>query len=254
MKRFLGLVAVVSVVIGAQLRLDAGAKAGVGAAQPDDGDLVAQGEELYLTGCVSCHGREGIGVEGNGPALVGVGAAAVDFYVTSGRMPAVAGVDEQPKRKPPVYDREETDALIAYITSLGGDGPSIPNVEIDAADLALGGELYRANCASCHNASGIGGALSYGAEAPSLGAATPVQVVEAMRIGPGQMPRFGDEAFSAEEANAIATYVEYLEDPEDPGGFSLGRVGPVSEGFVALLFGLGGLVALSVWIVGRRHA
>lgn len=248
------LVAITSVVIGAQLRLDAGAGAGVGASQSDDDDAVAQGEQLYLTGCVSCHGSEGIGVEKNGPPLIGVGAAAVDFYVTTGRMPAAAGLDKQPPRKNPVYDRAETDALIAYITSLGGEGPSIPEVEIATADLALGGELYRANCASCHNASGIGGALSYGDFAPSLGEATPVQVVEAMRIGPGQMPRFGDEAFSTEEANAIAAYVDYLQDPGDPGGFSLGRVGPVSEGFVALLFGLGGLVALSVWIVGRRHA
>jgi quinol---cytochrome-c reductase cytochrome c subunit len=184
-KRVFVLAAVASVVIGAQLRLDAGADAGAardgGATQPGDDDLVAQGEELYLTGCVSCHGREGIGVEGNGPQLVGVGAAAVDFYVTTGRMPAVAGDDVQPQRKKPVYDRAETDALIAYIGSLGGDGPSIPEVEIDPASLALGGELYRANCASCHNASGIGGALSYGSEAPSLGEATPEQVVEVTR-------------------------------------------------------------------------
>ncbi len=248
MKRVLVLVAAGSVVVGAQLRLDAGAGARAGAAQTGDG------EQLYLTGCVSCHGGDGIGVEGNGPALVGVGAASVDFYVTTGRMPAVEGVDEQPQRKKPVYDRDETDALIAYITSLGGDGAPIPDVDIDSADLARGGELFRANCASCHNASGIGGALSYGADAPSLDEATPVQVVAAMRIGPGQMPVFGDEAFSAEQADAIAAYVIYLQNPEDPGGLSLGRVGPVSEGFVALLFGLGGLVAVSVWVVGRRHA
>ena len=239
------------VVVGAQLRLDGGA--GAGAGQPDDGD-VARGEQLYLTGCVSCHGGDGVGVDGRGPTLVGTGAASVDFYLTTGRMPATEGTNEQPERKKPVYDRDETDALIAYITSLGGDGPPVPEVDLTGAELALGGELFRANCASCHNASGIGGALSYGADAPSLDDSTPVQVVEAMRIGPGEMPVFGEEAFAAEEANAIAAYVQYLQHPDDPGGFSLGRVGPVSEGFVALLFGLGGLMAVSVWVVGRRHA
>lgn len=229
----------------------------VAAAQPPGDDAlvvgVGEGRDLYLTGCVSCHGAEGVGVEARGPTLVGVGAAAVDFWVGTGRMPAAAGTYEQSKRKAPVYDAAQIDALTAYIETFGGGGPPVPEVNLEAADLALGGELYRANCAACHNSAGIGGALSYGNWAPALDEAAPLQVVEAMRIGPGQMPVFGEDALPGAEADAIAAYVQYLKDPSDPGGLSLGRVGPVTEGFVALLLGLGGVFVISVWVVGRRH-
>ena len=116
--------------------------------------------------------------------------------------------------------------------------------------------LFRANCAPCHQSAGSGGALSYGQNAPDLHQATAVQVVEAMRIGPGQMPVFDERTISDDEARDIAAYVAYLQKPDNRGGLPLGGFGPVTEGFVALLVGLGGLVAVSVWIVGRkrRHA
>jgi ubiquinol-cytochrome c reductase cytochrome c subunit len=221
-------------------------------AAQDDNELVARGEQLYLTGCVSCHGTGGVGVAGLGPSLIGAGAASAYFFLSTGRMPAVEGESGQATRKQPAYDAEEIDALVAYVASLG-EGPPIPVVDLETADLARGGVLYRANCASCHNASGVGGALSYGDTAPSLHESTPVQVVAAMRVGPGQMPVFDEATLDEQAANDIAAYVEYLRDPDDPGGLSLGRIGPVTEGFIALVVGLGGLCVIGAWIVGRRR-
>jgi ubiquinol-cytochrome c reductase cytochrome c subunit len=215
-----------------------------------DADLVAAGEQLYLTGCVSCHGLDGVGTD-QAPTLVGVGAAAADFYLTTGRMPAAYPSGYQSTRKPPAYDDEQIQALVAYVASLG-PGPPIPDVDLDGADLARGGVLFRANCAACHQALANGGALSYGKNAPDLHQATPTQVVEAMRIGPGQMPVFDERLLSEQDARDIAAYVEYLQAPDNRGGLPLEGFGPVTEGFVALLFGLGGLVVLSIWIVGRH--
>jgi ubiquinol-cytochrome c reductase cytochrome c subunit len=226
------------------------ARAATSSTVPVDTSLIAEGHRLYLTGCTSCHGLDGSGVRGRGPSLVGVGAASADFFLSTGRMPAAAGTGRQAKRKQPAYDRRQIDALVAYVASLG-PGPAIPLVSA-AADEVVGGELYRANCASCHQSAGGGGALSYGQQAPALDRSTRRQVVEAMRIGPGQMPVFGPSTISDEQAASIASYVAYLRAPRDQGGIPLGRIGPVTEGFVALVFGLGGLLALGVWLVGSR--
>ncbi len=214
-------------------------------------ELVAQGEQLYLTGCSSCHGAGGMGTD-QAPTLVGVGAASADFYLTSGRMPAAQGEPFQPPRKEPAYPPDQIAALVAYVASLG-PGPPIPSVDVASADLARGGALYRANCASCHQSAGAGGALSYGRSAPDLKHATPTQVEEAMRIGPGEMPVFNSTTLDDRDADDIAAYVQYLRDPDDRGGAALGGNGPVPEGAVALIAGLGGVVAISVWIVGRRR-
>jgi ubiquinol-cytochrome c reductase cytochrome c subunit len=214
-------------------------------------ELVAKGEELYLTGCSSCHGAGGVGTS-QAPTLIGVGAASASFYLTTGRMPAAQAEPFQPPRKQPAYAPDEIDALVAYVASLG-PGPAIPDVDVTDADLSGGGVLYRANCAACHQAAGAGGALSYGHSAPPLHDATPTQVVEAMRIGPGQMPVFNDTTINDRAADDIAAYVQYLRDPENRGGAALGGNGPVPEGFVSLVAGLGGVVAVSLWIVGRRR-
>jgi ubiquinol-cytochrome c reductase cytochrome c subunit len=219
-------------------------------AQPSP-ELVAQGKELYLTGCVSCHGADGVGTN-LAPTLVNTGAASADFYLTSGRMPAAQPAPFQPPRKQPAYSPIQIAALVAYVASLG-DGPPIPSVDTAGADLAHGGVLYRANCASCHQSAGAGGALSYGHSAPRLNEATSTQVVEALRIGPGEMPVFNETTMSPGSAVDIAAYVEYLREPDNRGGAALGGNGPVPEGLVALVAGLGGLVAISVWIVGVRR-
>ena len=210
-----------------------------------------RGRSLYETGCSSCHGVEGRGTE-RYPNLVGVGAASVDFYLTTGRMP----LDQptvQAARKEPAYSREEIDDLVAYVTSLGdGGGPPIPRVDPAAGSLVEGRELYTAFCAACHNSQGSGGALGRDYFAPHLFEATPVQTAEAVRVGPGAMPVFNSQTIDHDELNSIVRYVEYLKDPRDRGGLSLGRVGPVPEGFVAWVVGLGALLLAAFWIGTRE--
>lgn len=216
----------------------------------DDPATIAEGRRLYGRGCVSCHGPEGTGAPA-GPSIEQAGAASAHFYLTSGRMPASVPTGAQPQRKPPAYEPEEITALVAYVASLG-EGPEIPIVHLAEADVAVGGELYRSNCAACHSGTGSGGAQSYGRIAPTLMESTPVQVAEAMRIGPGQMPVFGRETFSDEEVDEIVRYVQFLQEVEDPGGLALGRVGPIPEGFVAIVIGLGATMLAAFWVGKRR--
>lgn len=218
----------------------------------DEPEAIAAGAVLFRRGCVSCHGEGGVGAPG-GPPLLGVGAASAHFYLTTGRMPAnEQGEDANIQRKPPAYSPDEIAALVAYVAALGEGGVPIPDVDPANGDLAHGGELYRLNCAACHGAAGTGGALSYGRNAPTLAEATPVQVAEAIRIGPGQMPRFTSEVLTSEEVDSIVRYVQFLQTVGDPGGFALGRVGPIPEGFVAIVIGLGATLLAAFWIGKRR--
>jgi ubiquinol-cytochrome c reductase cytochrome c subunit len=212
---------------------------------PPPDPRVAAGRELYLTGCSSCHGPEGRGTD-RAPSLVGVGAASADFQLSTGRMPA----DEtggQTARKPPAYDREEIDRLVAYVASLG-PGPEIPHVDLSKGDLALGSVLYANNCASCHSSAGAGGALGHAFVAPNLRKSTATQVAEAVRIGPGAMPRFGHDNLDDHQVASIARYVRYLREPDDRGGLGLGHLGPLPEGFVAWVVGLGACLVAIRWI------
>jgi ubiquinol-cytochrome c reductase cytochrome c subunit len=220
----------------------------------DEGDpLVAEGHELYLTGCSSCHGAEGGGVitpegELRGPSLRHSGAAGAFYYLSTGRMP-LPDPDNQPSRKDPAYTPDEIAALVAFVASLG-DGPEVPDVDIEDADLAVGGVLYRGNCQACHSAFGSGGALSYGFSAPNLYDATPTEIGAALRAGPGLMPVFGEPVVDDEELEDLAAYVVYLRTPANPGGLQVGRNGPVPEGFVAWLFGIGALLVVVAWVGG----
>jgi len=216
--------------------------------RPSD-PLVEQGRRLFQLHCSTCHGLGGRGTH-QGPSLRGVGAAAADFQLSTGRMPLDAP-DQTSSRKRPAFDRAAIAALTAYVASLG-DGPPIPRVDVATADVSRGQRLYSDNCAGCHAASGAGGALGVGASAPSLHRATPVQVVEALRTGPGPMPVFGSDAMGEQQAGDIARYVQYLRQPEDPGGLPLGRIGPIPEGFVAWIVGLGALLLASRWIGARE--
>jgi ubiquinol-cytochrome c reductase cytochrome c subunit len=230
---------------------------GSGSGDPGGGDgdeLIAQGRELYETGCSSCHGPDGRGVVGDdgrerGPSLATAGEAAAYYYLATGRMP-LANSEDQPISKEPAYSPEEIEALVAYVGTLG-TGPDVPDVDPDAGDLALGGEVFRANCQACHSASGVGGALSYGRAAPRLTSATPKEIASAVRVGPGEMPVFGTDLIDSDELNGLVRYVRYLGDPEDPGGLPIGRTGPIPEGFVAWLIGMVALVGLVAWIGTR---
>lgn len=222
-----------------------------------DPDLIAAGRELYLTSCVSCHGDEGQGLDapdGNarGPSIQEAGEAGAYYQLSTGRMP-LADPEDLPTRKEPAFDPGEIDALVAYVASLG-DGPALPGVDTSRGDLAVGGVLYRENCQACHSATGAGGALSYGRAAPPLASATSTQVGAAVRSGPGPMPQFGPDILSIEDVDSVARYVEYLEEPDDRGGLALGRLGPIPEGFMIWVGGLGSLLVLAFWMGKRLSA
>jgi ubiquinol-cytochrome c reductase cytochrome c subunit len=214
-------------------------------------DAVSNGRTLFLASCATCHGTDGGGTD-KAPALIGVGAAAADFELRTGRMPFAGTPGTQAVRKPPAFDDAQIRDLVAYVASLG-PGPAIPQPTVSDSLLSQGEQLFIDNCAPCHGAAAKGGAVGGGWLAPPLDQATPVQVAEALLIGPGQMPVFSD--FTDTERNAIVTYVEYLRSAPDPGGFSIGGVGPVPEGFVGWLLGFGSLL-LIVMLIGRdwhRH-
>lgn len=209
---------------------------------------VKQGRQLFLAGCSTCHGLNAQGGAG-GVSLIGVGASAVVFQVESGRMPLAHGEQQAPRKKPQ-YTPAEVDQLAAYIESQGG-GPVLPKGSLTDGDLALGGELFRTNCASCHNAGGAGGALTYGKYAPKLQPASPRVIYTAMQSGPESMPRFGDNQLSVSEKKAITRYVSFMTKAGQPGGNDLGRFGPVPEGLVIWLVGIGSVVVLTLWIGNR---
>jgi ubiquinol-cytochrome c reductase cytochrome c subunit len=209
---------------------------------------VQEGKTLFAEGCSSCHGLNAEGTT-DGPSLIGVGAAAVDFQVSSGRMPmATQGV--QAPRKQTIYNEEEIAALAAYVASLA-PGPAIPtdaDTNTVGADVAKGGELFRLNCAQCHNFAGQGGALSNGKYAPNLSKASARQILEAMLTGPQNMPIFSDKTLPKEDKKAIIAYIEELRQDKNPGGLNLGNFGPVTEGLFGWLFGFGVLTGFAIWI------
>jgi len=221
-------------------------------ASADTGSVaqIAQGRQLYSNSCVSCHGINLQGVQDRGPSLIGVGQAAVYFQVSTGRMPADQNGAQNP-RKQPVFNEQQTDALGAYVQANGG-GPQVPEGPLqNVANLSKGGELYRLNCAPCHNFTGQGGALSQGKYAPNLDQATDSQIYAAMLTGPENMPKFSDDQLTPDEKKAIITFVQNNKATIDPGGYALGGFGPAPEGLVAFLVGMGAIVALTLWMGAR---
>ncbi|MEU8663254.1 cytochrome c [Actinoplanes philippinensis] len=219
--------------------------------------VAREGKALYDTSCISCHGRDGQGVEDRGPSLIGVGSASVEFQVGTGRMP-MTRQEAQAEQKPPQFNDAQTEQLGQYIQELGGgpelpDGPLVANLESDPDALARGGELFRVNCTSCHGFGGGGGALSSGKFAPSLSDATAEELYAAMLTGPQNMPVFGDNQLTPEQKKQIITYISVqLQDDKDPGGlFNLGRYGPSTEGMAIFLVGITLLVFTSLWIAGK---
>ena len=244
-----------ALLIGA-LTVVGGGYAAIAAVQPASAAIavgtetqVEMGKKLYLEGCSSCHGLEAQGTS-SGPTLIGVGAAGVDFQVSTGRMPMAAPGAQAPARDPAQYDDNEIAQMAAYIASLG-PGPAIPTAEqYDPAnaDAALGGELFRINCSQCHQAAGQGGALTQGKYAPNLMAAEPKEIYLAMLTGPQNMPVFGDAQLNSEDKQHIIKYITTLQESPNPGGLSLGRIGPVTEGVFLVTAVFAVLLAAAVWI------
>ena len=209
---------------------------------------VKEGRQLYLQGCSTCHGLHNEGGAG-GPSLIGVGASAVVFQVSTGRMPLSNGAPQAP-RKDSKYTAAQIDQLAAYVESIGG-GPTVPAGRLDDGDLALGGDLFRTNCASCHNFAGKGGALTRSKYAPPLTKADAEQIYTAMQSGPENMPRFTDNQLTPDEKRAIVRYVRYVTTAKNPGGAGLGGFGPVPEGLAIFLVGIGLVILITLWIGAR---
>jgi ubiquinol-cytochrome c reductase cytochrome c subunit len=228
-----------------------------GQSSTSDKQLIAQGRQLFVVGCSSCHGLSGEGVmtkDGTnyGPPLIGVGAASVDFQVGTGRMPAVRPEAQMPQ-KPPAYDPQEVRALAAYVASLG-PGPAIPSPNqydisgLSDHDIMEGGQFFRTNCTACHNFAGAGGALPGGKYAPPLRGVAPRYIYEAMLTGPQQMPVFSDGVLKPHEKRDIIAYITRLTKQTSYGGAELGSRGPVSEGLWGWTAGIGALVCVAIWL------
>jgi len=213
---------------------------------------VEEGGKLFESNCATCHGMGASGSQ-SGPSLVGVGAAAVDFQVGTGRMPMQMN-GPQAYKKPAQFNEEQTRQLAAYVASLG-PGPAIPEAGVldEKGDSAKGGELFRTNCAMCHNAAAAGGALTRGKFAPALANVSGQHIYEAMVTGPQNMPVFNDLNISPEDKRDVITYLKYVQDNRSPGGIELGSLGPVAEGLFIWIFGLGAIVAITVWITAKSN-
>ena len=225
---------------------------------PAAADAVAAGEQIFLANCATCHGLNGEGGDPQetgvtGPSLVGVGAAAVDFQVGTGRMPLVYQGPQAEVSEKIRYSQEQIDQLGAYVASLG-PGPAQPDPEyldvsgLSEEEISRGSNIFRTNCAMCHNFAGRGGALTAGKEAPSLFGTSGKHIYEAMTTGPGPMPVFNDNTIKPEDKQAVIGFLNSIHNQEEPGGDPLGYLGPVSEGLFAWVAGIGLLIGCAVWL------
>lgn len=215
-------------------------------------DQINEGRKLFLANCASCHGKNAEGTK-NAPTLIGVGSASVDFQVSTGRMPAQAS-GPQVQVKTVQFTQEQIDAMAAYVASLA-PGPATPSDDAVAANgnVTRGGELFRINCAMCHNAAGAGGALTQGKYAPSLMKSDGREIYEAMITGPQNMPVFNDANLSPSDKKDIITYLTYLQENPSAGGLDLENIGPVAEGLFVWIFVLGGIIGITVWLGAKSN-
>lgn len=212
-----------------------------------------EGKKLFAANCATCHGLSAQGVNGVAPSLYGVGAASVSFQVGTGRMP-LANQGPQAEQKPVQFTNEQVSSLAEYVASLS-PGPGIPDSKYltGNGDAAVGAQLFRVNCAMCHNVAGAGGALTEGKFAPALSGVLPQHIYEAMITGPQSMPVFNDKNITPEQKADIITYLKYLDKNPSPGGIDLGNLGPVSEGLFIWIFGLGAIVGVTIWIAAKAN-
>ena len=219
--------------------------------------LAAMGQALYLQNCASCHGADANGVPASGiagayPNLVGLGPATVDFWIESGRMPAADPRTIQAWRRTARLNHDQALAVAAWVNSLSPSYPGIPTVNLRNADVANGAALFALNCAACHTIEGDGDALAMSTFAPSLRNIPATQVAEAIRTGPGNMPRFTGNLSDYQVRDIVKYVTAYIQHPQNPGGLGLGGLGPVAEGFVGLALGVGALALVGFW-VGERQ-
>jgi ubiquinol-cytochrome c reductase cytochrome c subunit len=253
-RRLMGLVALLCATF-ALVSLAGGEGGGAApraSATPSPASLAAaptlqEGQALFISSCAACHGFGAEGIRRRGPSLHGVGAAAADFYLRTGRMP-LPSPGAQPLRAQPAFRQRQIAALVSYVASLGG--PPVPSVQPARGSLSRGHDLFALDCAGCHTIQGQGGIVT-GGIVPSLNLVTPRQVGEAIRVGPYVMPRFGPAEISDADVDSIARYVQSTQHPQDRGGWGIGRIGPITEGMVAWLLGIAALL-LVARLLGER--
>jgi ubiquinol-cytochrome c reductase cytochrome c subunit len=221
--------------------------------------FIALGSALYQQNCASCHGNNADGTPYDQtpdkfPDLRNESPAAVDFWIESGRMPAANPADVQAQRRYPKLNHKQALAIAAWIATLSNkpSWPFIPTPNLKGGSVADGAELFALNCAACHTITGDGDALAFDTYAPSLRNVPAVQVTEAIRTGPGNMPRFTGNLTDAQVRDIVKYVTEYIQHPTNPGGLGLGGLGPVAEGFIGLALGVG-LLALAGFWVGERQ-
>jgi ubiquinol-cytochrome c reductase cytochrome c subunit len=218
----------------------------------ESSQLVSQGSKLFAANCATCHGMNLQGTQ-QGPSLIGVGAASVDFQVGTGRMPLAAS-GPQAEQKPTQFTDAQIKALYTFVASKA-PGPGIPSKQYlgGNGNAAKGAELFRINCAMCHNVAGAGGALTQGKSAPALNNVSAKHIYEVLETGPQNMPVFNDKNISPTQKANIITYLKYLDKNPSPGGIDLGNLGPVSEGLFLWIFGLGTIVGVTVWLTAKAN-
>ncbi|MEU1973340.1 cytochrome c [Microbacterium sp. NPDC019599] len=246
-------------LIGIGLLLTGGAYAGASAAMAATSEtqvktaLTAEdGKKLFQANCATCHGLDLQGTE-SGPSLYGVGELAVEFQVATGRMPLQAQAPQAPQ-KPVQFTEDQILAIAAYVQETS-PGPTFPDEEVldGEGDVARGAELFRINCAMCHNVAGAGGALTEGKYAPALDKTSALHMYAAMVTGPQNMPVFSDMNLTTEDKRDIISSLLFQQEAVAPGGFTLGSLGPVSEGLFIWIFGIGTLIAVTVWITAKSN-
>ena len=218
-------------------------------------DSAANGKKLFVANCATCHGANGLGIDKTGPSLAGVGAASVDFQMGTGRMPMTEPGVQAKSGGMVKFSQEEISDIAAYVASLG-PGPAVPDSEYtdgSKGDPGKGGQIFRVNCAMCHNSAGAGGALTRGKDAPSVQGVTGKHIYEAMETGPQSMPVFNDANISPEGKRDVIAYLDAQHEAGNPGGNPLGGLGPVPEGLFIWTIGLGLLVGIAVWL-GQKSA
>ena len=252
-----GLLLLIALVVAGGLAAVLTPRPQVAVADESQSALLRNGRQLYETSCITCHGANLQGVADRGPGLIGVGEAAVYFQVSTGRMPAMS-LNSQAPQKAPNFDDAQIDALGAFIQANGG-GPlvvrdangEIAQESLTHGDVARGGDLFRLNCASCHNFTGKGGALSSAMYVLYLGNASPQVIYTAMLTGPQNMPKFSDRQLSPDEKKDLVSYVRHSAEAGSPGGYGLGGFGPTTEGMFIWIGGMVAMIGIAMWIGAR---
>ncbi len=197
-------------LIGIGLLITGGVYAGASAAMAAGTDTttasaltVEDGKKLFQANCATCHGLDLQG-SGEGPSLYGVGELAVEFQVSTGRMPLQASAPQAPQRSRLSSPRSRSSRW-PRTCSRWRPAPTFPSEEtIDGqGDVARGAELFRVNCAMCHNVAAAGGALTEGKLRPRPAEHQCLHMYAAMVTGPQNMPVFNDLTLTTEDKRDI---------------------------------------------------